>query len=168
MQLLSFCHVGVKCERIILKIGPKINLPSEPLSPAFGNIRKVVYIWGMAVVGRPKVYETPELMAQAIDLYLATCEAEKKAPTVTRMALALGFESRQSFYDYEEKPEFSYIIKTARLYVEAGYEDGLRENNCTGSIFALKNMGWKDKVETGFTDNDGKDVSPVQIYLPGK
>lgn len=27
---------------------------------------------------------------------------------------------------------------------------------------------WADKIETGFTDNDGKDVSPVQIYLPGK
>lgn len=90
-------------------------------------------------------------MAQAIDLYLAKCDAEKKPPTITRMALALGFESRQSFYDYENKDEFSYIIKTARLHVEAGYEDSLRENNCTGSIFALKNMGWKDKTEQEFS-----------------
>jgi DNA-packaging protein gp3 len=97
--------------------------------------------------GRPIKYETPELMEQAIGLYLQTCEAEKRKPTITRLALALGFESRQSFYDYEQKEEFSYIIKRARLEVEAGYEDGLRESNCTGSIFALKNMGWKDKTE---------------------
>ena len=50
MQLLSFCHVGVKCERIILKIGPKINLPSEPLSSGFGNLKKVMYIWGMRIL----------------------------------------------------------------------------------------------------------------------
>lgn len=103
--------------------------------------------------GRPIKYETPELMEQAISLYLQTCEAEKKKPTITRLALALGFESRQSFYDYEEREGFSYIIKRARLEVEAGYEDGLRENNCTGSIFALKNMGWRDKTEVEQSGN---------------
>lgn len=97
--------------------------------------------------GRPLVYETPELMQQAIELYFKTCDAEKKPYSITRLAYALGFESRQSFYDYEQRTEFSYIIKRARLLVEAGYEDGLRESACTGSIFALKNMGWKDKTE---------------------
>lgn len=115
--------------------------------------------------GRPATYDTPELMIQAIELYLKTCEAQNKKPTITRLALALGFESRQSFYDYEKKPEFSYIIKKARLEVEAGYEDGLREANPTGSIFALKNMGWKDKFETGFTDSEGNDIIP-QFYIP--
>jgi hypothetical protein len=27
------------------------------------------------------------------------------------------------------------------------YEKSLRQNNCTGAIFALKNFGWKDKTE---------------------
>lgn len=117
------------------------------------------------MAGRPQFYESPDLMQQAIDLYLKTCEAQTKKPTITRLALALGFESRQSFYDYEEKPEFSYIIKRARLEVEAGYEDGLRENNCTGSIFALKNMGWKDKTEQAIMDPDGKPLS-VNFYIP--
>lgn len=34
------------------------------------------------------------------------------------------------------------------------------------AIFWLKNRQrdrWRDKIETGFTDNQGKDVSPVQI-----
>lgn len=94
------------------------------------------------------MYESPELMSQAVDLYFKTCEAEGKKPTITRLAYSLGFESRQSFYDYVSKPDFSYILRRANLLVEAGYEDSLRENNCTGSIFALKNMGWKDKNET--------------------
>jgi hypothetical protein len=61
--------------------------------------------------------------------------------------LHLGFASRQSFYDYEERGEYSYIIKNARLRVEKGYELRLHGNNPTGSIFALKNMGWSDKQE---------------------
>ena len=34
------------------------------------------------------------------------------------------------------------------MKIENGYEKRLFENNPTGSIFALKNMGWKDKTET--------------------
>jgi hypothetical protein len=59
----------------------------------------------------------------------------------------LGFESRQSFYDYEERGEFSYTIKKARLTIESKYEEKLHEPACTGAIFALKNFGWTDKSE---------------------
>ena len=47
--------------------------------------------------------------------------------------------------------------------VEMGYELKLSGASVTGAIFALKNMGWRDKVETGFTDGEGNDVS-VQIF----
>ena len=67
--------------------------------------------------------------------------------TVAGLAYFLGFESRQSFYAYEDKIEFSYTIKRARLRIEKGYEQNLQFNNPTGSIFALKNMGWHDKSE---------------------
>lgn len=67
--------------------------------------------------------------------------------SVTGLALFLGFESRQSFYDYEKNEEFSYTIKKARLRIEAAYEQALLSKNSTGAIFALKNFGWKDKQE---------------------
>lgn len=77
-------------------------------------------------------------------------------PTITGMCLFLGFESRQSFHDYQKKKEFSYAIKKARLQIECEYEKALQTSkNPTGSIFALKNMGWSDKQEiehTGGTD----------------
>lgn len=72
---------------------------------------------------------------------------EPEPPTITGLALYLGFESRQSLYDYEKKGEFSYTIKNARLRVENGYEKALHGRNATGAIFALKNFGWKDKTE---------------------
>jgi len=65
-------------------------------------------------------------------------------PTITGLSLYLGFCSRQSFYDYENYPEFSYTIKKARSLIEDTYEVQLHNPNCTGAIFALKNFGWID------------------------
>jgi hypothetical protein len=72
---------------------------------------------------------------------------EVPAITITGLCLYLGFDSRQSFYDYEQKVEFSYIIKKARLRIENHYEQCLQYGNVTGAIFPLKNMGWSDKQE---------------------
>ena len=99
----------------------------------------------MASVGKPPVFDSPEQMGAAITEYL---ENNTGTLTITGLCLYLGFESRQSFYDYEKKPEYSYIIKNARLHIENGYELSLRSASVTGAIFALKNMGWKDKTET--------------------
>lgn len=67
--------------------------------------------------------------------------------TITGLALFLGFESRQSIYDYEKNGDFSYTIKRARLHVENSYEKNLLSRNAVGAIFALKNFGWSDKQE---------------------
>jgi hypothetical protein len=94
---------------------------------------------------RPPFYDDPEVMQEKIEEYFSTA----RTVTITGLCLHLGFESRQSFYDYEEKPDFTYIIKKARLLVENAYEVRLNgEGTPTGAIFALKNMGWKDKQET--------------------
>jgi len=97
--------------------------------------------------GRPSVYTNPGDLEAAVQEYFAI-EGKK---TVTGLAYHLGFESRQSLYDYEQKGEFSYIIKRAKLQVEIMYEESLSGTTPTGSIFALKNMGWKDKTETEIT-----------------
>lgn len=97
------------------------------------------------MAGRPRLYESAEELKKKIDEFFAT--TPKSELTVTGLALYLGFESRQSFYDYEKNEQYSYIIKRARLQVEAAYEMRLNSNGCTGAIFALKNMGWKDKTE---------------------
>ena len=66
----------------------------------------------------------------------------------------MGFEDRQSIYDYiKRNDEFSCIIKRAKLFIENEYEVALRYNNVTGAIFALKNMGWKDRQEIDNTHN---------------
>ena len=98
--------------------------------------------------GRPQYYKTPEDLQAAIDAYFADPDCDF---TITGLAIDCGFESRQSFYDYEKMDEFSYIIKKARAFVERAYEKKLSSNTVTGAIFALKNMGWKDKSEVDQT-----------------
>lgn len=94
--------------------------------------------------GRPPYYDTAEDLLKQVQLYFEECETEKIKTTITGLALYLGFASRSSLDDYEAKgEEFSYIIKRSKLAVENGYE----LNGQTIDIFALKNMGWKDKSE---------------------
>lgn len=94
--------------------------------------------------GQPSYFDTPENLQEAIKLYF---EQNGTKSTISGLAYHLGFESRQSLYDYEKRKKYSCIIKRARLFVESCYEQKLSGINCTGSIFALKNMGWSDKLE---------------------
>lgn len=112
--------------------------------------------------GRPPKYETPEEMQEAIDTYFNSKKPEfagndlkgypiykLNPPTITGLSLHLGFASRQSYYDYEKKKDFSYTMKRARLYCENYIEESLYSGDIPPSagIFALKNFGWSDKQE---------------------
>jgi len=98
------------------------------------------YALGLTTSGRPPKYDDPEKLSQEINSYVNYCIENEEKITITGIALYLGFCSRQSFYDYENKDEFMYIIKRAKLLVENSYE----LSGQTMDIFALKNMGWKD------------------------
>lgn len=109
--------------------------------------------------GRPPMFKTLELLQESIQAYINDCPdtvstvvgetvIKMKRPTITGLAYFLGFASRQSMYDYEKKDDrFSYTIKRARLWMEMQYEQMLQGKAPTGAIFALKNLGWKDKSE---------------------
>ena len=116
---------------------------------------------------KPKISDV-EIMEAKIDDYFKNCPDkvilssfdknsgewvtyDKKTPTVSGLALFLGFCSRAAFYEYEKKPEFKDTIKKARFRIENEYEKQLYNDKCTGAIFALKNLGWKDKTETEVT-----------------
>lgn len=127
-------------------------------------------------VGQKPFYETPDEMQEKIEEYFEYIKGEFHFETretenfeeikvvvwdrhpepalITGLTLFLGFCDRQSLYDYQNnKPEFTAIVKRARLRVEMAYEFRLAEDKPVGAIFALKNMGWKDKQETEITGN---------------
>lgn len=108
--------------------------------------------------GRPPMYESADDLMEAVAEYFNNPPKKPKRidgelieipfVSITGLALHLGYESRQSFYDNEKKPEFSYILKRARTFIENHYEFELQNGNTTGAIFALKQFGWTDKIET--------------------
>jgi hypothetical protein len=137
--------------------------------------------------GRPLKYKTNEELQSAIDEFFALCvpelltDIEGKAvvdkvgrpvyrlnpPTLTGLALHLGFESRQSIYDYEKRNEaFSYTIKKARLTCENFAERGILsgEVNAAAGIFVLKNYGWTDKQEI---EMSGSLKTPITVEVIG-
>jgi len=93
--------------------------------------------------GRPPHYSNPEDLANRVTEYFEFCDEKKDKATITGLTLFLGFCDRSSLIDYSKNEGFSHIIKAAKTMIENSYE----EHGQTIDIFALKNMGWKDKQE---------------------
>lgn len=108
--------------------------------------------------GRPAKYTDPDELAAKCEEYFRLCDENKEEYTITGLTFHLGFADKQSLQDYGDKQDFSFPIKKALLKIEMKYEKALTGNNVAGSIFALKNMKWKDKNETEITGKDGKDL----------
>ena len=122
-------------------------------------------------IGRPPMYKTPEEMQKAIDAYFAECEGvyvrdeegnietdkygdpitTKKRPlTITGLALALGFTTRQSLLNYEGDPAFLDTIKKAKSRIEQYAEERLFDKDgVNGAKFNLSNnfKGWSEKQQ---------------------
>lgn len=122
---------------------------------------------GKPVGGQPK-YLTPEAMSEGVEAYFGTVGVfpikdpegnvltdgkgqpmlREVPPTVTGLALHLGFADRQSMYDYRRHPEFSGVLKNAMTRIEEWHERALSvRDKCTGNIFFLKNHDWHDSRE---------------------
>ncbi|MHA1795810.1 MAG: terminase small subunit [Promethearchaeota archaeon] len=111
-------------------------------------------------VGRPPTFDSPEDMAEKGMEYFKLCEERKEKITVTGLVYHLGFCDKKSLRDYKEKKEYSPLIKKMLLLVENAYEQQLQRGNAAGSIFALKNMGWTDKMELL---NKNIDMGQIQL-----
>ena len=120
--------------------------------------------------GRPPKYKNSEDMQKAIDAYFASCAGElarnedgtpqldrsgrpiitgSRPPTVTGLALALGFATRKSLLDYQGKKEFKAIVSTAKLRVEEYAERRLFDRSgYIGARFTLlQNFQWNEQFK---------------------
>lgn len=131
--------------------------------------------------GRPPKYKDKEEIEGKIQEYFKKCEGEilrddegnvvynkygqpaiinRRPPTVTGLALALGFASRQALLNYQGKKEFNDTITRAKSYIEQYVEERLFDRDgVNGAKFSLINnfKGWSEhpKPEDGTPeDND--------------
>lgn len=116
------------------------------------------------------MYETVEEIEKAIDEYFEWCKGQPLVidgepmydklgqpimlgvhpPTVTGLALALGFNSRQALLNYQVKEEFHDTITRAKAFVERYAEERLFDKDgANGAKFSLANNfeGWKEKQQ---------------------
>lgn len=123
-------------------------------------------------IGRPlKFSDSNELLAKG-EAFFQKCDNEQRPYTVTGLADALG-TYRDVLMDYEngkydgeteeEHKQFSNAVKKLKNKCAQFAEERLFGSNATGPIFALKNYGWKDKVETGL---DKETIEALQTYIP--
>lgn len=111
-------------------------------------------------MGRKPRYESVEQIQTLIDAYFEACEGEllldengrpmltkdgapvyigRRPPTIPGLALALGFSSRQSLYNYKAKKEFMDTISRAQTRVEQYTAERLFERDSQrGAQFALE------------------------------
>jgi len=122
--------------------------------------------------GRPPEYDTVDQIIPPINEYINQHlkETEKGSgiwmlsgsPTVTGLALHLGFSDKSSLHDYKKKQEFSHVIKRALLFIEHKYELMLETRAVTGGIFVLKNMGWVDETKVVQINKEAKPLTAEQ------
>lgn len=119
----------------------------------------------MAKVGAPRKYKSVKAMQDAIDAYFERCKGtpyigddgfpvrdkyglpvilDAHPPTVTGLALALGFTGRQALIDYQGRPEFTDTVTRAKARCEEYAESRLYDKDgANGAKFSLGcNFGW--------------------------
>ena len=80
----------------------------------------------------------------AIDEYFERRQEVSVPPTVAGLALWLGFEDRQSIYDYKERPAFSCTIKKAITRIEEYAEMQLLTGEGQIAGFDLRRLRRRD------------------------
>lgn len=139
-------------------------------------------------MARPLMYKNAKQMQKAIDKFFEDClgkpvKDEKgnvltdkrgnpvmigaKAPTVTGLALALGFNSRQALLNYQAREEFNDTITRAKTRCEEYAEMRLYDKDgARGAQFSLAcNFGWghqKTAQPDGRTNNLLKSIQEAE------
>jgi hypothetical protein len=144
--------------------------------------------------GQPAYYKNKEEMQDRVDLYFFACEYNKnpndnllanlpdaakkivkevdnRRPTVTGLALALGFTSRQALLHYQATDNFFDTVTKAKARIEAYVEEQLFEGHANGAKFSLTNnfKDWEDKksqdINQRYVDKKGEDLSTNDLKI---
>ena len=144
-------------------------------------------------MARPLKYKTVAELESAIEKYFKDCEGEilrdkdgqpmldkfnqpivykDHPPTVTGLALALGFATRKSLLEYQGRKEFVNAITRAKARCEEYAESRLYDRDgVRGARFSLEhNFKWKDPPaeETQKANNMQALADVIQRPVPNR
>jgi len=83
------------------------------------------------------------------------------------LAYHLGFESIHEYETCEAKGVYASPLKRARLRVETEYEKKLHFQSSTGAIFALKSLGWTERLNSNPAETAADNTLKVEIINSG-
>lgn len=120
--------------------------------------------------GKPHTFATAKKLQTAVDSYLLS---HKEHPTISGLALSLGYADRQSIYDLlKQNDSYSCIIKQAITFIESVFEEHLHRAAPTqGAQFWLRvhsnakatGRQWCDQQQVDMT-SAGKSM-PISIVI---
>ena len=135
-------------------------------------------------VGRPPKFKSAAEIQTLIDAYFESCKGEplmvdgepfldkngrpvlinSRPPTVTGLALALGFHSRQTLLNYQARKEFVDTITRAKMRVEEYCETRLFDKDGQrGAQFSLEhNFRWAQEDK----DDSDEDRAGGVVMIP--
>ena len=139
--------------------------------------------------GAPRKWKSVSAMQKAIDAYFEACKGKPiigdddlpvcdkygkpfiinaKPPTITGLALALGFTGRQALLDYQARPEFADTVTRAKSRCEEYAESRLYDKDgANGAKFSLGcNFGWRAAEERTETQVGGIVLLPAVMQAP--
>jgi hypothetical protein len=97
-------------------------------------------------VGKPKKWATREALEQDIEKYFTYCDTNHKHPTIAGLAYYLEVD-RQTIYNYSYNEDYFDIINKARNKIMMNLEETAIVKGNAGTIFVMKQYGYKDKHE---------------------
>jgi hypothetical protein len=137
-------------------------------------------------LGRPLKFQSAEELEQKVQAYFDQCDNRQESVvtkegvvvqvpnprpyTISGLAYFLG-TNRQTLINYEERDEYSDVIRAAKAKIEAFVEESLwTPKIATGVMFNLKNnFGWEDKTsvqttgETTHNINHNVDLDDLSV-----
>lgn len=149
------------------------------------------FLFGGENVGMTPMYTSVEEIESKIEQYFEDCKGypltdekgkqvfnkfgspifiDVHPPTITGLALALGFTSRQALLNYQANPKFVDTITRAKARVEQYAEERLFDRDgSNGAQFSLRNnfKGW-DADKKNDNSGDGKITIVNNIPRPEK
>lgn len=128
-------------------------------------------------VGRPPKFTSKEQIQELGEAYLRECMGKpfimddgsvlrdkygevillgRHPPTVTGLARALGFTSRQSLLEYQAKAEFADTVTRLKMQIEEYAEERLFDKDGQrGAEFSLKyNFRWAQEAEKDGSEDE--------------
>jgi hypothetical protein len=135
---------------VVVELMKQIEVLQASVDNASGSGESTLAVMEPKRAGRPPHFSTVGEMEDAIERYFNEADEKKWPYTIPDLAYALGFNSRQSLLNYQNKPIFMDTIKRAKLRIEGQRARQLVQGQgiVAGQIFDLKNnFGWRDQQE---------------------